>query len=518
MVISGPLKGTKFALLEGANTIGRSTQSALVLASAKVSKKHCTLLVQGERLLVLDENSSNGTFVNGELIRERLLTLGDHLSVGETVFEVGRINQLWRGPKRVEALPAVVSEVPESNLSPPRVEPAPKNLVGRLQFLYEKWVLPIFFSLSERYEWVDLLMGLVGVFLCGNLVLTVPPLLDLNSRIVVKEVGKRASFMARVMAEENTTVLAEGMETKVDIQKIEKASGIRIAMVLDLDGRILAPSSRMNQYLSSGPEGIFFATAKEAYRAGRETGMVKLSEAVTMAIEPIKVYQNSKNVVVALALVSVDVSAIMPEWGEVGVIYSETLILTALLALFCFYSLYRLTIRPLGVVEKELDLALTGQQSSVAIPGKHQEWRAVLDLLNAMIQRLPQGQMNAQPSMSQPWFEEVASVVGMLGESVRGGLLGVSMDQRIFAMNPHFEEQSGMRSEASIGQEVVAVARDESFSRFVQDCLERSSYQMRLEEEYELSGINYSVSVTCFGVLGESPRAVVFLFQAKEEG
>ncbi|MGZ3710059.1 MAG: FHA domain-containing protein, partial [Bdellovibrionota bacterium] len=87
-VIAGPNRGTSYAVQNGENSIGRQTGNQIVLASSKVSKKHCTLVVDNGELLVKDQGSSNGTFVNGILTKLRKIKSGDRISVGEFVLEL----------------------------------------------------------------------------------------------------------------------------------------------------------------------------------------------------------------------------------------------------------------------------------------------------------------------------------------------------------------------------------------------------------------------------------------------
>lgn len=65
-------------------TIGRTPAARLVLNDEGLSRVNTTVFVEGEEVLAADENSTNGTFVNGEKIvgRPRLLRDGDRLTLG----------------------------------------------------------------------------------------------------------------------------------------------------------------------------------------------------------------------------------------------------------------------------------------------------------------------------------------------------------------------------------------------------------------------------------------------------
>src|SRR5450759_4349990 len=88
VIVSGPNRGSSFALIEGENSIGRQMDNHIVLSSGKVSKRHCALLVTPKEVYLRDEGSTNGTFVNGTLVRKLPLKPGDKIGIGEFVLEL----------------------------------------------------------------------------------------------------------------------------------------------------------------------------------------------------------------------------------------------------------------------------------------------------------------------------------------------------------------------------------------------------------------------------------------------
>lgn len=65
-------------------SIGRTPAAALVLDDEGLSRVNTTVFVEGDEVLVTDENSTNGTFLNGERISgpPKLLRDGDRLKIG----------------------------------------------------------------------------------------------------------------------------------------------------------------------------------------------------------------------------------------------------------------------------------------------------------------------------------------------------------------------------------------------------------------------------------------------------
>ena len=71
-------------------TVGRKSDCALNLATSSVSKLHAELILDGERLVIRDLGSTNGTYVNGERLDDELqLCDGDLVQFATAVFRVG---------------------------------------------------------------------------------------------------------------------------------------------------------------------------------------------------------------------------------------------------------------------------------------------------------------------------------------------------------------------------------------------------------------------------------------------
>jgi transcriptional regulator with GAF, ATPase, and Fis domain/pSer/pThr/pTyr-binding forkhead associated (FHA) protein len=83
-VVVGANKGTITHLKDAETSIGRDPASALCLSEESVSRKHCAIQADGDIYRVVDFDSSNGTFVNGIPIRNKVLQHGDRIRLGYT--------------------------------------------------------------------------------------------------------------------------------------------------------------------------------------------------------------------------------------------------------------------------------------------------------------------------------------------------------------------------------------------------------------------------------------------------
>jgi|SRR5688500_10643747 pSer/pThr/pTyr-binding forkhead associated (FHA) protein len=82
-----------FRILPGSiKTVGRAPRADFILEAALVSRLHCRLTAGAAELEVVDLESTNGTFVNGERTARATLKQGDRLGVGRVELLVDLVN------------------------------------------------------------------------------------------------------------------------------------------------------------------------------------------------------------------------------------------------------------------------------------------------------------------------------------------------------------------------------------------------------------------------------------------
>src|SRR2546428_3908240 len=67
----------------GLNRLGRAPENDFQIEHPTVSATHCEMLLSEGQLIVRDCDSTNGTFVDGEMIKEATLSAGESFSVGD---------------------------------------------------------------------------------------------------------------------------------------------------------------------------------------------------------------------------------------------------------------------------------------------------------------------------------------------------------------------------------------------------------------------------------------------------
>ncbi|CAH0170652.1 FHA domain-containing protein FhaB [Microbacterium oxydans] len=90
VITSGPKAGLELPLSADSLTIGRSSESALVIRDDYTSSHHARLMLRGDAWAIQDLDSTNGTFVAGQRVTGPpvSLALGTPIKVGATTFEL----------------------------------------------------------------------------------------------------------------------------------------------------------------------------------------------------------------------------------------------------------------------------------------------------------------------------------------------------------------------------------------------------------------------------------------------
>ncbi len=75
-------EGKTYLLTGLLKQIGRSPEADIMISDSRVSRLHARLEKTEKGWVILDLESKNGTRVNGELVKEKLLSSGDVIQIG----------------------------------------------------------------------------------------------------------------------------------------------------------------------------------------------------------------------------------------------------------------------------------------------------------------------------------------------------------------------------------------------------------------------------------------------------
>ena len=120
IIKSEGLEGQVILLKLGINRVGRNPSNDFQIEHPTVSSLHCEISCEDGVILVRDCDSTNGTFVRGERIREARLAAGQTFSIGEVEVLVETTEVSISVPKIEVVLPAPPVVKSDGSLECPR--------------------------------------------------------------------------------------------------------------------------------------------------------------------------------------------------------------------------------------------------------------------------------------------------------------------------------------------------------------------------------------------------------------
>src|SRR4051795_3380045 len=86
VVLAGPRCGDTVSIDSAETSIGRDVRNYFNISDHLMSRRHCVVELSDGRCTLRDLGSANGTYVNGMPVRERTLSHGDRIRVGDSVL------------------------------------------------------------------------------------------------------------------------------------------------------------------------------------------------------------------------------------------------------------------------------------------------------------------------------------------------------------------------------------------------------------------------------------------------
>ena len=87
VVIYGPELGKRASLGQAVFEIGRSSRSDLPIDQESISRHHARISYDGQRHVIEDLGSTNGTFVNDQTVKRQPLADGDQVKLGRSILK-----------------------------------------------------------------------------------------------------------------------------------------------------------------------------------------------------------------------------------------------------------------------------------------------------------------------------------------------------------------------------------------------------------------------------------------------
>jgi len=158
VAVGGQLRGQEFELKEGRNIVGRANDVDLKLGIDGISKQHMCITVNGDSAFVEDLGSSNGTFINGKLIKKLTVNSGDKIAIPNVIFQIIHVKE------KIVVVKKKVGKLEDGDDSNYLDEVMPQDVIGKAKYFFKNKVMSVIYSFNEQYEW-SVLFGIILLFL-----------------------------------------------------------------------------------------------------------------------------------------------------------------------------------------------------------------------------------------------------------------------------------------------------------------------------------------------------------------
>lgn len=488
-IIKGPShKGQNFPLEAGqTRLLGRSQGCDIRLNSKDISKRHCRLTVlPGGKAEIEDLGSSNGTFVNGVLIKKHIAKTGDYIGVSNYVLQLG-----------VEA--PNVGENAGTGASPDALSGmggapsvAAKSPAEKFQFWLSQNVHPWANKLSLQYDIRVLSAIALLLWVSLSIVFTVIPFSQNANNAIKEESIQVAKLYARQLARLNQQAVLDqrysDLIPELD-QRAGQTPGLIRSYILDAQKRIiLAPASAA---------GNNFPNRHAVVAAQKDSSWVSLGDDdIAYVSEPIKigVPVNGKVETRVEALAFVEYDTVSNTFGFTSILNQvlNGLIVAGLLSVFLLVFLQHWTEGTLDALHSRIKNAI--KTSETYLPPIETKWNKINDLmqdLTSLLGRIAGAGGSAPPGSVQ---------TGWAPSSVSMNILAAASfdeDLVVTGWNSKMENLIGIRAHIAIGNDISGASRDLAFESTVRsmadECL--NNEWKPSTKGFDISGMPYKIAM-----------------------
>lgn len=490
----GELIETK-ELHEGQYHIGRSEENEICLASNKVSKQHALIVVKGSQAAVVDLGSSNGTFVNGVLVKKQRLQFEDIVSIGDFQMRYSRILP--------QELSVPSSSVGDGNLAE-KVQP--QGLVAiqekAAQVMENKVLLPLY-ALMKVTDWRWILASIFTVALILSVFMGIRPVYNWATSIGTKEAIDRAHTVLEQVVRENFRSLQKGGEyARLSVEPWENIRGFRDIFILDgRNGNILAPVKLYNQSLGDSYALVAFnKAAKEGERKVtllHEDGSYIIAQPIQQILQP---GSNENNLgPAAIVLAQFNIEDVFTTLFEPML---EALLFSVFFGLLAYFLVMKMVTHPIQKIQEQLDAALRGEAVSIASEAKFEDLENLAQVINFSVAKIKQanGDLSNMPQDSdlESEDEQFVKTIMEVDMGAADALLLLNKEKKVRYVGRVLEELIGLRSQYAEGQNISDCCRDPGFSGTAIDLTERvlGSLGEIQTATLDINGINRFMTAT----------------------
>lgn len=518
--VGGKVRGQEFVLEEGENRFGTGSDVDHTISVKGISRRHMSISVHGEQIMLEDLGSANGTIVNDKLVKKTALKNGDKVALPNSIFQIVYVKE------KKKIVHRKVTKQEEDSGPALIVGEDRQDFFGKLIVFFQKKIMPTFHSFNEKYEWSHL-VGFCFALMIGLIVaVTISPVLRSSKALLKQELVQRAVQYANEVKRLNYAALARRDFDKLNTGFLEREKEIAAYELFDQEGRIIAPLSKNNLMIQ---DEFSIETRNKVVRRtvdGNENAELRNKGYFEKDLPNgqigigVPIYardlQTGQNVVKgAIALKFQPTSLLVQAKRESGA-YLEAFAISLGIGVLFFAIVYFLTTFQILYINKQAEIVANGKAAEIESPYLFSELAPLVQTMNNAFSRIQQ--LDGDEFSDFAPAEDSALYVERLREFLecaQGPALVADSDKNIQFINGEGEDLTGVRESASQGMPVVESMRDQGLAATIVDLCDKSAADNgNNQKDYTpIGGRDYVVNVA--SLLGKDGSAKAHLVTFK---
>ncbi|NQY99539.1 MAG: FHA domain-containing protein [Bdellovibrionales bacterium] len=522
-ILTGPQSGQVIPIKEGVMTIGRSQECDVALMSNGVSKNHAQIASNGEKVIVKDLDSRNGTFVNGVQVRKKLLQAGDKLAFHDVYIEICDPQNLTTARQYVHPGPGMQAfpqpqghpmyqqqqmaqfhgnAALNAQAMPDQMNPdedneededfEPETIQERIQEYLDDVVLPGIYKLPQMLEFKWVLGIFMGAFIILVTSLSTIPLLRILKASVERESQEHALTIAKTLAKINAAPLSQGLTTNISVAFALDRAGVTKAFVISTvdGGAIIAPPSKAGSY----PDIQYI---HEGRLMGRES-VKQVDSDTVVAMAPMEFYnpETGSRAITAYSVVVFDMGSLAIDDGKTLSLFIQTLFIALIVGSILFFFLYKMIHYPIASINRQLNDALKNETSQIEVDYEFDVLKELGNNISSALSRTGSsgGDGGGALTFEADRFQEMSNVVQLIGF---GAIAINASDRTVTAVNEAFEEATRIHANDLMSQPVGTIT-DQALKANLEDLIGRNEMapDQIATDQIDFGGDDYQIALS----------------------
>ena len=493
VVVAGKLRGEEFVLKDGDNVAGRDEELDVSLPVEGISKNHFSINVKDDSAYLKDLDSSNGTYLNGKLVKSATLESGDKITLPDLIIQVVYVQEKIIIKKLADG--AEAEEEEDTFTKPP---PKPKNLGPALIWMFKHKIMIHLNGLNKEYQWKAMVGVSFAIFVFMTMYLTIFPAIEYGDTILISEVAQRGKLYAEEIGRMNAKALEKKKLDMVDTSFIENNKEVEFEL-FDLQGRVVRPFERMNEYIQDSFSVRAQEWASKTMYESDKAQVKVLGDGVIGIADKIMAYNPRTGISEAVGVIALRFRPQSIQARQTMMIFLNSLITSGAVAALFFGIVYFLTLRPLEEIKFLLDDALRSGKRSIEPELKFEELSPLKNSINSLIQKYREADRDSD-DVAFDEVEESGPYINTLIEfmnGAHGGVMILDQDKNVVRINTPAEDATGIRESGSEGMSLLDVAREQGLAATIIELCDNSAGNEGTSQTgaYELQGNDYSIFV-----------------------